>query len=112
MSRLGAEGRETQSETRVEAKFEAREVIPKIHVSSPKSEKDPRGHADYVNASDILKFLRSIAPFTPRLDVMIEAKMKDRALFQLMKDVKDEDGIVVLDQASVEVEKSPKMHCL
>ncbi|MBA2942684.1 UV DNA damage repair endonuclease UvsE [Paenibacillus sp. CGMCC 1.16610] len=76
---------------------------PKIHVSSPKSETDPRSHADYVEAGPLLVFLRAIAPVTPRLDIMIEAKMKDEALFRLMEDFKLEEGIVVLDQASIQL---------
>ena len=78
---------------------------PKIHVSSPKSEKDLRGHADYVQVTPLLDFLRAIAPITTHLDVMIEAKMKDDALFKLMEDLKQytHDGVTIKDQASVEI---------
>jgi UV DNA damage endonuclease len=79
------------------------ELPPKIHVSSPKSETDPRSHADYVEVGPLLTFLRAIAPITPRLDIMIEAKMKDEALFRLMEDFKHQEGIVILDQASIEL---------
>lgn len=78
-------------------------VPPKIHVSSPKSEKDPRGHADYVDHETLLQFLRSIQLFTPELDVMIEAKMKDRALFALMDTLKDCGGVRVRDQTTIEL---------
>lgn len=76
---------------------------PKIHVSSPKSEADPRGHADYVDANVLLKFLSAIAEHTTRLDVMIEAKMKDGALFRLMEDLADRQGVRRVDQSSVEI---------
>lgn len=76
---------------------------PKIHVSSPKSEKDPRGHADFIYAPVLFEFLRSVAPLTPKLDVMIEAKKKDEALMKLMEDVRTEAGVTVLDQASFEL---------
>ncbi|SFM03829.1 UV-damage endonuclease [Paenibacillus sp. 1_12] len=79
------------------------ELPPKIHVSSPKSEKDARSHADYIDPGPLLTFLRSVAPETPRLDVMIEAKKKDDALFQLMKDVSTDAGLKVLSQASFRV---------
>lgn len=79
------------------------ELPPKIHVSSPKSETEPRSHADYVEVGPLLTFLRAIAPITPRLDIMIEAKMKDEALFRLMEDFKLQEGIVILDQASIEL---------
>lgn len=78
---------------------------PKIHVSSPKSPTDLRSHADGVEAAPLVGFLRNIAASTERLDVMIEAKMKDGALFGLMKDLAEyeKDGVKVLDGASVEV---------
>lgn len=77
---------------------------PKIHMSSPKSEKDVRGHADYVEADKLLSFLRTAAEAgTERLDVMLEAKMKDAALFKLMDDVRDRSEIHVLDQACFEI---------
>ncbi|MNP19453.1 UV DNA damage endonuclease [compost metagenome] len=76
---------------------------PKIHVSSPREGKDIRAHADYVEAGPLLEFLREIAPDTPALDVMLEAKMKDGALFRLMEDLARVEGIRQVDQASVEL---------
>jgi UV DNA damage endonuclease len=76
---------------------------PKIHVSSPKSAQSPRSHADYVEKGPLLDFLRGIAPFTSRLDIMIEAKSKDAALFKLMEDMRNEEGIHAIDQASIEI---------
>ncbi|UQZ84038.1 UV DNA damage endonuclease [Paenibacillus konkukensis] len=76
---------------------------PKIHVSSPKSASDPRSHADFIEAPPLFRFLRAIAPITPRLDIMIEAKRKDEALLQLMDDVRKFDGATVLSQASFEL---------
>jgi len=81
----------------------ASQLPPKIHVSSPKSDKDPRSHADYVEIGPLLAFLREIAPTTPRLDVMIEAKMKDGALLRLMDDLQQQEGVTALDQASFEL---------
>ncbi|NMO98077.1 UV DNA damage repair endonuclease UvsE [Paenibacillus lemnae] len=78
---------------------------PKIHVSSPKTPTDIRSHADGVEVGPMLDFLRKIAGITPRLDVMIEAKKKDEALFALIRDFTgvEGDGVRVLDQASIEV---------
>ncbi|CAG7634800.1 UV DNA damage endonuclease [Paenibacillus solanacearum] len=76
---------------------------PKIHVSSPKSDKDVRSHADYVDAPRLMTFLRAIAPLTPRLDMMLEAKRKDDALLQLMEAIRGESGVTVLTQASFEI---------
>ncbi|TXK82704.1 UV DNA damage repair endonuclease UvsE [Paenibacillus sp. N3.4] len=76
---------------------------PKIHVSSPRSDTDPRSHADYVEIGPLLSFLRVIAPTTPSLDIMIEAKKKDDALFRLMEDFKEQEGVSVLNQASIQL---------
>jgi UV DNA damage endonuclease len=88
---------------RVAGTWDGQTVPPKIHVSSPKSEKDPRGHADYVEVDALLEFLRSIQLITPRLDVMIEAKMKDAALFALMDKLKEQAGVRLRDQTTVEL---------
>ncbi|MBD0382329.1 UV DNA damage repair endonuclease UvsE [Paenibacillus sedimenti] len=81
----------------------AASLPPKIHVSSPKSEKDLRSHADYVEVRPLFTFLQQIAPITPRLDIMIEAKMKDDALFRLMEGLKRQNGVKILNQASIEL---------
>lgn len=57
----------------------------KMHISSPRSEKDRRSHADYVTPEDMFPFLRQVANYTDQLDMMVEAKKKDDALFRLME---------------------------
>lgn len=86
---------------RIERTWQGRALPPKIHVSSPKSDKDPRGHADYVELSDLLRFLRRIAGQTEALDVMIEAKMKDAALFRLVGELKQCDGTEAVDEGTI-----------
>ncbi|MEK5177070.1 MULTISPECIES: UV DNA damage repair endonuclease UvsE [Paenibacillus] len=81
---------------------------PKIHVSSPRSPSDPRSHADGVEPAPLLAFLKRIAADTPAVDVMIEAKLKDGALFGLMEAMKElaeaGNGISLLNGASVNIE--------
>jgi UV DNA damage endonuclease len=60
---------------------------PKIHLSSPKSISDIRSHADYVDLDDIVPFLHIAKQYTNQLDIMIEAKQKDDALFRLVEDL-------------------------
>jgi UV DNA damage endonuclease len=79
------------------------DLPPKIHASSPKDEKNIRSHADYVDADQLMKFLRAIAPLTPHLDIMLEAKMKDSALFQLMQDIDSMPDVDKIDQASFSI---------
>lgn len=73
----------------------------KVHISSPRSVTDIRGHADFIDIRDLLPFLRMAAEYVDHLDVMIEAKRKDDALFRLMKDFGNIQGIKVRDGATV-----------
>ncbi|SEU29082.1 UV DNA damage repair endonuclease UvsE [Paenibacillus sp. NFR01] len=82
-------------------------LVPKIHVSSPRSPSDPRSHADLVEPAPLLAFLKRIAPDTPAVDAMIEAKAKDQALFELMgmlRELAEKDPeITILDGASIRI---------
>jgi len=91
---------------RIMATWANESIPPKIHMSSPKSEKDPRGHADYVQTGRLLEFLRMAARLgTEKLDVMLEAKLKDEALFKLMEELAGGgEKIAVLDQASFQID--------
>ena len=87
---------------------EGEKLPPKIHVSSPRGPGDPRSHADGVELAPLLAFLRRIAAGTPAVDVMIEAKLKDGALFALMEELKKlagpGSGVEILNGASIRVE--------
>lgn len=60
---------------------------PKIHVSSPKSPHDPRSHHDYVNPRDLYGLIKLSCDLTDNLDVMVEAKQKDKAMLKLVEDL-------------------------
>jgi len=60
---------------------------PKIHISSPKSVSDFRSHHDFINPDDLYPFLESARAFVANIDVMVEAKQKDRAMFKLVEDL-------------------------
>lgn len=61
---------------------------PKIHYSTPRAHKLDRKHADYINAIEFVNFLELFKTLDTNLDVMIEAKNKDLALFKLHNDIK------------------------
>lgn len=63
---------------------------PKIHVSSPRSPEDPRRHADDVDPEYLLSFLRWCGGRD--IDLMVEAKNKDLALFKLRGAVEERLG--------------------
>ncbi|MBN6186831.1 UV DNA damage repair endonuclease UvsE [Aneurinibacillus sp. BA2021] len=91
---------------RIIATWRTSPLPPKMHISSPRSEKDVRAHADYIEPEDLFPFLRRIVPYTERLDVMIEAKQKDDALLRLMEWVRNNgepEGIRALNGASFQL---------
>ncbi len=83
--------------------WEASYLPPKIHISSSKDQKDIRAHADYIKMEDFLPFLMEMKETTSELDVMIEAKQKDNALFKLMKELKNKPGVQVLDKSVIQI---------
>ncbi|MBA2942854.1 UV DNA damage repair endonuclease UvsE [Paenibacillus sp. CGMCC 1.16610] len=82
------------------------EVPMKIHISSPKSPKDTkefRSHADYIEPEQLIAFLKSCKEAgLERVDVMIEAKMKDLSLFRLAEQLGKIRGIKRIDGGILE----------
>ncbi|MED4452627.1 UV DNA damage repair endonuclease UvsE [Metabacillus fastidiosus] len=72
----------------------------KMHISSPKSDKEFRHHSDYVDINMFFNFLKEINGSIPHIDCMIEAKQKDAALFRLMEDVKKRNDVELIDGSS------------
>ncbi len=68
--------------------FDTWDTIPKIHFSSPKSKKEKRAHHDYIDINMFVKFLDKLKIFNKDIDIMIEAKFKDEALFRLVRQLK------------------------
>lgn len=61
---------------------------PKMHFSSPKSKKEKRTHDYFINYKEFIKFLNLIKIFNTDIDIMLESKGKDLALFKLLKQLK------------------------
>lgn len=72
----------------------------KMHISSPKSNKEFRHHADYVDIDMFFSFLKEIKGSIPQIDCMIEAKRKDEALFKLMKEIRKRNDVEIIDGSS------------
>jgi UV DNA damage endonuclease len=68
--------------------FDTWDTIPKIHFSSPKSKKEKRAHHDYIDVNMFVKFLDKVKKINKDIDIMIEAKAKDEALFRLVRQLK------------------------
>ncbi|WAH36006.1 UV DNA damage repair endonuclease UvsE [Alicyclobacillus dauci] len=74
---------------------------PIVHFSSPKSEKEFRAHADAIDADALCSFLDIAREHNTDIDVMIEAKLKDQALKQLMRDLRNRPHVEVLDGGTI-----------
>ena len=62
---------------------------PKLHFSSPKTGEKDRKHADFINPNDFVNFLENIKTFNTDIDIMLECKEKDLALFKLVSDIQE-----------------------
>lgn len=78
--------------------------VPKIHFSSPKSnlKKDFRSHNEFINIKAFMDFLE-IVRFQNNLDIMLEAKGKDEALFKLVRQLKYYGDYYFIDDTSFEI---------
>ena len=76
--------------------------IPKIHFSSPKSKlkKEFRSHHDYIFVDDFISFLEILKPYNIDVDIMLEAKAKDEALFKLVRELKYKTNYKFLDDTT------------
>ena len=72
----------------IERIFNTWESTPKIHFSSPKDKKNKRSHNDYIDVDDFIDFIEKIKFVNRDFDIMLEAKMKDDALFRLIRQLK------------------------
>ena len=73
-------------------------LVPKIHVSTPKSEDDIRSHADFIALEDLLPFLELAREVGDTdLDIMVEAKQKDESAMRLARDLAKVEGIQQVD---------------
>lgn len=85
---------------RVVGTWEQSMLPVKMHISSPRSEKEFRAHAEYVDVEMFMDFLNGIKGSVPEIHCMIEAKKKDLALFKLAEDLKQIPEIEVIDGSS------------
>ncbi|MTI81803.1 MAG: UV DNA damage repair endonuclease UvsE [Firmicutes bacterium] len=77
------------------------ELPPKIHVSSPKNEKDLKSHHEFIDPDDLYPFLKLMRKHNVNFDVMVEAKQKDKAMFQLVKDLERYPNIKLLGDSVI-----------
>lgn len=66
----------------------------KMHFSSPKNKQEFRSHNTYIDLDSFLSFLKILKKKNQDVDVMLEAKGKDEALFRLIRGLKYKNIIV------------------
>lgn len=65
-------------------------MCPKMHFSSPKGKTEKRSHSEYTDVAKFLDFIETIRFINRDIDIMLEAKAKDEALFRLIRQIKYE----------------------
>ena len=68
--------------------WENTNLKPKMHFSSSLNSKQKRNHSTYLNYNSFIKFLKLLKPLNTDIDIMLEAKGKDEALFRLVRQLK------------------------
>ena len=83
--------------------WSSEKLIPKIHISSPKSDKNIRAHADNINFDFFYDFIKTAKDINQDFDIMIEAKNKNLALFDLMKNIKESKYFKIINESTIEI---------
>lgn len=82
--------------------WKQRELVPKVHISSPKTDKEYRSHADFVSLEFVLPFLKMAKELNRDFDIMIEAKQKNLAMQRLVEEVAAIRGVKRITSSTVE----------
>lgn len=82
--------------------WQSSNTVPKVHISSPKSEQTYRSHADFVSTDFLLPFLKIAKTLNRDFDIMIEAKQKDLAMKKIVEDLAAIRGVKRISSAAIE----------
>ena len=73
---------------------------PKMHFSSPKNKKEFRNHSEYLDIQSFLNFLQILKPLATDIDIMLECKAKDDALFRLMRQIHFYTDYIIINDST------------
>ena len=76
----------------------------KVHLSSPRNEKNKKAHADHVQKEEIIELVKGNHNQVSQIDCMLEAKQKDFAVFELIEQLKRLDDFFILKGATLSYE--------
>jgi len=88
---------------RIFATWERTGMVPKFHLSSPKSDKMIRAHADYVDPDFAMPFIKALKAYGHSSDIMIEAKAKDKAAIKIVEDLAKVRGFKRIKGGTIEM---------
>ena len=74
--------------------------VPKLHYSSPKNSRDYRSHSEYIDSDEFICFVEKMKCYNRDIDVMIEAKGKDDAVFRLIREIKYKTNYIFVDDTT------------
>lgn len=85
--------------------FNTWNTIPKMHFSSPKGIKrsEFRSHSDYIDVFGFIEFIDFLKKYDRDVDIMLECKKKDDALFKLVRQLKLYTNYKFIDETTFEV---------
>ncbi|MCH1624526.1 UV DNA damage repair endonuclease UvsE [Fredinandcohnia quinoae] len=92
----------SQNLERIFNTWNRRNLVPKVHISSPKSDHAFRSHADFVSLDFVLPFLKMAKTLNQDFDIMIEAKQKNLAMHKLIEDISALRGIKRISGSSIQ----------
>ena len=75
-------------------------IIPKMHYSTPKSKKEFRTHNEYINSDEFINFINILKKYNYDTDILLEAKGKDLALVKLVYELKYKENYEFIDESS------------
>lgn len=76
------------------------EMTPKMHFSSSKNKRDFRSHSEYIDGDDFISFIEMLRVYDRDVDIMIEAKGHDDALFRLIRYIRYKTDYVFVDDTT------------
>ncbi|MDD3653574.1 MAG: hypothetical protein PHO01_05225 [Desulfotomaculaceae bacterium] len=77
-------------------------------IASARSSTDSRSHHDFVNPENLYPFLKLAREINKDMDVMVVARQKDRAMFQLVKELPAYPMLKQVNEATLSFNKQQK----
>ena len=88
---------------RIFSTWDKEKLPPKIHFSSPKNRKNRRAHSEFIDYKAFINFINRIKKYNKNIDIMLECKGKDEALFKLVRQLKYYTNFKFIDDTTFEV---------